>query len=269
MTGPLGTPRHWWPMVGNTLSFYETDIGDAAAKFHFGPAASEPPTKFNYRQAGLTADDNLSGNVNYSIKYIGETAFQQKGALYGDIPNNSLFADDTKGSLFLMWKGSGALAKNHLWSTHPDNAAFNIYLTSAGALVFQVIGGASAKTLTSPSAGLNNDAKHMLVLTQAGAGAQTKMYIDGYEVTPTASTSGSPPADAWWKFMRDNALAGRLIFLFASMRYDTSDTPWIGHMQHVGVFDEILSAAQIEQMWLRSFGDAPTGVRYPRRRVVA
>lgn len=262
----LGTPRHWWAMTSNTADFYEQDIGTAASvRFHFGPSTSEPPNDFDYRQASMTVDD-----ASWSIQYNGGPALNQTGAgLPNTVINNELFADDSKGSVFMFFKGTGTLSENYLWSTHPSDAAFNIYTTTDGKVLFQVIAGTSARGLLSPSGGLNDGAAHLLVLTQAGSGTRTKMYIDGYEVTPTILDSGpSPPVAGWWKNMRDNATSGVWIRLFSSERYALTafDRPWIGKMEHVGVFDAILTAPQVEQMWLRSKAMPILRARYPRRR---
>ena len=248
-------PLHWWRFHESNAAL-EDDVG------------SDPDSPFTGSSGSITsqaAGPLASPETTYAVTFA-SGAYLSRTANWG----SNDFAGTTDGTILFFFKAPASSTTQFILGAHPDNYNFSIYLVSDGSIVWQVVNGSNSRTLSSATTGLDDDAWHMLAVTSDGSTAN-RMYIDGSEVSYSASTGGgSPPPTSFWL---GSASASGTFRLAQDPRYPTIgfDLPFVGSISELAFFSSALSASEVYSLWEASQPIPPTvagegGHRYKGRR---
>lgn len=233
----LGTPYRWW-RCDSAYNVAIPDVGDSGSPQNL--AKPNLDGTWTHDIVGLIQDDNA--------KCIEFTANTGTGAPY-EHNSAAWFADENIGSFAFLFKGTSADTENTMFGDHPSNGKFAVHTVADGTLYFTITAGASGRFWTGP-AGLNDGALHMVAVTCDGTNPNS-LYIDGalYTTSSTSTGGGAVAVHDWVNTVR--AATGTLgMHVWNSSRFGGAvNKPWLGKIDEVMLFNETLTAAQVEALW--------------------
>lgn len=251
-------PLHWWRFHEANAAL-EDDIG------------SDPDSPFTGSSGSITsqvAGPLTSPETTYGVSFA-SGAYLTRGANW----SSNDFAGASDGTIVFFFKASSGSTTRFILGSHPDNYSFSFYLTTTGAFLWAVINGSNSRALTTDANGLDDNNWHMLAVTSDGSTAN-RIYIDGSEVTYSATTGGSSPPPTY--FWIGSATAAGLFRVAQDPRYPTVgfDLPFVGAISELAFFSTALSASDVYSLWaasqpIPSTSPGAGGHRYKGRRTFA
>lgn len=240
----------------------EPDVGTAAAS---GYNLQLGQNTISARNAGPLEVSETTYSAGYS------------GGSYQDRSNGFGTGDfggvGTSGSIVFFVKATD-VSNGQVISSHPDNAAFIVWVLSDGRLQFQTIHGSDSRTINSVPNSLRDGNWHMVALTCDGTNAN-RMFFDGEEVSYTTSTTGTGLTSHTW--LSDSVGSVGTLRIGQDTRYGSPspiDAPFIGNLSELMFFAGAVSPANVFSLYEASQPVVPPvpgagGHRHRGRRTAA